>query len=882
MFGNTSPLLSIWRRFWPRGRVGLVLLALFSLAIALVFARPATSTDEFRSPETPAIAQTAPLAIDDRLERGRDLYRAGQFAEAVTVWQAAAIAADRRGDRLDLALVSSYLASAFERLGQSERADRAIDEAMASISEVLTDETSQQPTYARLVAARTFNTRGHLQLGRGQAADALESWQQAEAYYRQAGDEEGVLGTQVDRATAFRALGQYRRAREILEAVERSLSDQPDSSLKAAGLLDLGNTLRALGELERSQTALQQSLAIAERVQSPSHERAALLGLARTARVRGDRDRAFDWYDRADTMASSPRDRVLVGVDRLSFAIETEQWERARTFWQQVRPQFSQLPSDRTAVELRTNAAHSLMDWQAAGLGDAPPPAVAADLLATAVRDARSLRDRRAQSYALGELARSYERTNRLPEALDLTQRALALAETADAPEVAYQWQWQTGRLLRERDDRAGAIAAYTEAVNTLNRLRKDLVATPELQFGFRDRVEPVYRELVDLLLVPEAGRSDLEQARQTLEAMQLAELENFFREACLEGHPQQIDEIDRAAAAFYPIILPDRLVVMLSIPGEPLRYYDTPIPQAEVEAVLEEMQTSLNPSYPNQWRLQLSRQVYDWLIRPAETDLAGHDIETLVFVLDGLLRNLPMAALYDGDRYLVEQYGIALTPGLQLLPSASPDSQQLKVLMGGLTEARQGFSALPGVSLELEQIESEGVSTSEPLLNERFTELNLERRIGTTSFPIVHLATHGQLSSEPEETFVLTWDDKIDVRELGSVLQSRTFEVATPIDLLVLSACQTASGDDLAALGLAGLAVRSGVRSTLATLWSVNDRSTAMLVGRFYREFIQNGTSKAEALRQSQLALLRQSQYQHPFYWSAFVIVGNWSRTVF
>jgi CHAT domain-containing protein len=272
---------------------------------------------------------------------------------------------------------------------------------------------------------------------------------------------------------------------------------------------------------------------------------------------------------------------------------------------------------------------------------------------------------------------------------------------------------------------------------------------------------------------------------------------------------------------------------------------------------------------------LRLSQQVYDWLIRPVETLLAESEVKTLVFVPDGSLRNLPMAALYDGKQYLVEKYSIALSQGLQLLQPRSLIREQLKALTAGLTESRQGFPALPGVASELNQIASE--VRSELLLNQQFTKKILEDQIQTTSFPIIHLATHGQFSSKAEETFLLTWDGRIDVKDLDRLLRTRERENINPIELLVLSACQTATGDKRATLGLAGLAVRSGARSTLATLWSVEDRSTARLMTEFYRELTQTEVSKAEALRQAQLTLLKKSNYQHPFYWAPFILIGNW-----
>ena len=215
------------------------------------------------------------------------------------------------------------------------------------------------------------------------------------------------------------------------------------------------------------------------------------------------------------------------------------------------------------------------------------------------------------------------------------------------------------------------------------------------------------------------------------------------------------------------------------------------------------------------------------------------------------------------------------MTPGLQLLAPKPIERGQLKALSGGLTLARQGFSSLTNVALELNQIKSEIPSTV--LLNQEFTSTTLQNEINSVPFPVVHLATHGQFSSQAEQTFILAWDKPISVNELDGLLRSRDNSISNAIELLVLSACQTAAGDKRAALGLAGVAVRAGARSTLASLWNVNDRSTALLMGKFYRELGNNQLNKAEALRQAQLVLLNNPKYQRPIFWAPYVLVGNW-----
>ncbi len=506
--------------------------------------------------------------------------------------------------------------------------------------------------------------------------------------------------------------------------------------------------------------------------------------------------------------------------------------------------------------------------------------------LAIAIEQSRQIQDARAESYALGELGTLYEQIGQWDDAAQLTRQALRLAQTNHAPDASYRWQWQMGRITTKSGykdsspspaQRQEAILAYRDAVTTLRSIRGDLVATnPEIQFSFRDSVEPVYRELMSLLIQPNSDEAMLTEARDAIEELQLAELENFFRSACLDVTSQKIDEIDRNAAVFYPILLSDRLEVLVSMPGKPMSHHSVAITSKEMNRVLDDWLQSLTPIASNRRQLKLAGQLYDWLIRPALAQLQEQGIETLVFVPDGPLRNLPMAALHDGNQYLVENYQIALTPGLQLLEPKILGQEQLQALSVGLTEARQGFAALPGVQQEIDQIQA--TVPAKIFLDEDFTRANLQRQLKDSRYPIVHLATHGQFSSNLEETFLLTWNERLKVRDMRALLKSSRDSQEKPIELLVLSACQTAAGDSQAALGLAGLAVQSGARSTLASLWSVNDRSTSQLMTELYQDLASSDNlSRGKSLRQAQLALLHSDEYSHPFYWSPFVLVGNW-----
>ena len=269
------------------------------------------------------------------------------------------------------------------------------------------------------------------------------------------------------------------------------------------------------------------------------------------------------------------------------------------------------------------------------------------------------------------------------------------------------------------------------------------------------------------------------------------------------------------------------------------------------------------------------AKKLYNWLILPEIEGLKAHNISTIVFVPDGLLRNIPLSALYDGQQYLVENFSVAVTSGLQLLTPTSVKDMKLKTLAVGLTQERQGFSALDFVNQELAEIQTQ--TDSLVLVDQDFTTQAFQQEIKLSNYPIVHIATHGQFGSSLDSTFLLAWDDKISINKLDQILQGRTPSQKQAIELLVLSACETATGDKQAALGLAGIAVRAGARSTLATLWSVNDEATAQMMSDFYQQLGTRQFPKAEAVRKAQLSLLKSNRYSHPFYWAPYVLLGNW-----
>ena len=802
------------------------------------------------------------------------------------------------------------------------------------------------PPFPVLIAAlspATLNRQAESQLAAGQPNLALETWQQAERGYRAGGDRTGELGTQINQARALQALGFYRQAQARLQTVFAALSAHSDPALKLTAWLNLGNVLRVTGDLTQSQHLLQQALTLAHTLHSPTAVPTVALSLGNTMLAIAQPQAALALYQQA--AAESSPVRLAAQLRQLDLLIELHQLALAQPLQQQLQQELATAPVDQTHLNARLELADSWLHLLQAqslptsakavgcvattcaapvsltktlvGRSDnaTPLPVLVLNpvmqLLQQSVAQARSLHQPRAESYAWGKLGHIYEVAQHWSAANQATEQAAAIAQSMNAADLGYQWQWQLGRLDVKQNDVTGAIAHYTTAFNHLQVVRQDLMAIhQEAQFSFREQVEPVYREFVSLLLrdvptLPTAATSSdlprakleaktepvalldhsplqrthqrLQVARQVIESLRLAQLANFFREACLEVPTRAIDQIDPTAAVFYPIILPDRLEVILALPGQPLSHYTTHQPQAEVETVISQMRQSLRSTSFAPERLAIAQQLYQWLVQPAAAELIRLHIKTLVFALDGDLQNLPMAALHTGKHYLIEQYSVAVTPSLQLFAPAKQPRRQ--ALIGGLSQANPNadrpFSALPAVPQEVSQIRA--ALPAQVLLDQAFTTEALHSAMQTAPVSILHLATHGQFSSKAEETFILTWDGQISLQDIDTWLMERTFRGMPPIDLLVLSACQTAKGDKQAALGLAGMAVRSGARSTLASLWAVNDQSTAQFMAQFYRSFVQSGVSKAEAVRLAQLKLMATSEFNHPYYWAPFILVGYW-----
>ncbi len=861
------------------------------------------------------------------VEQGKKLYETGQLTDAVIVLQKAVTEFKAQGDKLGEAMTLSNLSLVFKKLGQLEKAEIKITESLNILSKL--ELKSDRNTLKML--AEALEIQGQIQLELGKAAQAIDSGKESANTYQSIKDEFGITRSLINQSIAQQALGFYSQSQSILEEISPRLQKQPDTLIKARFLRSFGDTLQLVGNLENSDKLLQQSLNIAKKLQSPPEISATLISLGNAQVALSKREispnqiinydeftpldckgsktvtqssasikfynRAGEFYTEAANTSISPLLQVQAKLNQLTVLQELRNWSEAQKLSVEIESKLKKIGINQASIYAQINLAKSSICRKKANNVNIPTWKEIAQELADSVQQARRIQDGRSEAYALGLLGGVYLETQDISNAQQLTEQALFVAQAIHAPDINYLWQWQLGYILKAKDDKDNAINYYIEAVNSLKSLRSDLVAlNPDIQFSFRDNVEPIYRQFVDLLLQPETDKNksnsnleinqkNLVLAREALESLQLSELENFFREACLLPKPKQIDDVvdktDLTAAVIYPIILKDRLEIILKLPNQTkLRHYTTYKSANIVEDTLEKLQLYLKePDRINNVK-NLASQIYQWLIQPLESDLTNQTIETLVFVLDGSLRNIPMGVTYDEKKgeYLIQKYALALAPGLQLIDPKVLQRQNLEVLAGGVSEKRQiggrNFASLENVKTELDRVQT-AIPKSRELLNQDFTKINIQNQIQKIPYTVVHIASHGEFSSNADKTFILAWEQLLKVRDFDKLLRLRGQTESRAVELLVLSACQTASGDKRATLGLAGIAVRAGARSTVATLWSVNDESTAQLMTKFYQELANTSLSKAEALRQAQINIL--TKYEAPYFWAPYILVGNW-----
>jgi CHAT domain-containing protein len=721
----------------------------------------------------------------------------------------------------------------------------------------------------------------------GAFEDAIGHWKAAARAYHDGGAPAGESRALASAAQAQQALGHSTDALQTLELASALAQRAPDPLWKATLQSQLGRTYLAARQLDAAEQHLTQARELAVAALSPSLTASVMNDLGVLHALKRQDTQALDDFKESAALAQDahlPVVGVNARINAARVALRQGQAKESRDWLDEALNQLKDLPESRDKAAGMVNIGLGYQHLLPA-FPDLHDPLLlrSAGALQEGITAAERINDRRTLSYALGYLGHLYELEHRADEAMQLSRRAIFTSQAADAPESLYRWQWQLGRLLASGGSLDEGIAAYRQAVTTLQPIRFEVTqAAAEASLSGQESVRPLFFELADLLL-QRAARTDDEAAaqgyllaaRDAVEAYKATELRDYFKDSCVDAVRARITSFDRLAsntAVIYPILFPSRLELLVSGSGGLTRVM-VPVGADRMTKEIRAFRRLVEKRTTREY-LPHAQQLYDWLIRPLEGHLSRMNVTTLVLVPDASLRTIPMAALHDGGRFLVQKYAVALTPGLTLTDPRPLNRQTLRFLATGLTQGVQGFPPLPYVAEEVESVRE--LYRADQLLNQDFLARNLEQELRTSRYSILHIATHGKFSTDVDDSFLLTFDGKLTLGQLDQLIGMFKYR-DDPLELLTLSACQTGVGDDRAALGLAGVAIKAGARSALATLWFINDEASAALLAEFYRELRNPSVSKAQAMQRAQLKLLDDRVYEHPAYWSPFLLLNNW-----
>ncbi|SJM92908.1 CHAT domain-containing protein [Crenothrix polyspora] len=747
--------------------------------------------------------------------------------------------------------------------------------------------------------------------------------------------------TLLRQGSSLQSAGYYLDAQTAYKAALIQAEQQHDFTGQALAKSALGYSTYLLHRPEQAQPILEQSMALAKRIKNNDLITIIKYYSGLIAQSRNLTPQAQVYLQQALTEATQVHNVELMVRCYLALAQISQSLTEFKQHQQRALSNINQLEPSAITGELRLMLAEQWLEHPLLAAltlhngADYQRLATLYQQLTLAFAQLPAEHHRSIAQY-YGLLGRVYESQQRTTEALTLTQTALEHLQTINADDLKVFYNWQAARLYTTLQQRDAAIDSYRRAISAMQNIRQDIPVTYQNgKSSFLQVFGPLYRGAITLLLQQstaketESNKLLLEEVIGLMERLKQTELEDFFKDRCLLTDIQVNAKQPQGdkTAVFYPIILTDRIEVLLNI-GDRLYQHTVNVTGDHLDSTIRAFVRYLREGQEDQ---QAAQQLYAWLIKPLEQQLKDYAIDTLVYIPDGSLRLLPLGSLHDGQHYVIENYAITTTPSLAAA-SARVKTLANKTLLVGLSQpgpdvvaqlpeklltqlrgealVDRGLShlnksvtvrsvaarlrnavspaslmpstrnvqeimqslALPGVKIEIDTLAAN--LPSQVMFNQNYTLKNFDSAVKQSNYGVVHIASHGFFGSSSDDSFIMTYDKLLGIDHLETLLKDRS--LAHPIDLLVLSACQTAEGDDRAPLGLSGIALKAKAKNALGSLWPISDDAAVKLMQTFYDGFMQQGLTKAKALQQAQLQLLQDKEFSHPFYWAPFILVGN------
>ncbi len=828
----------------------------------------------------------------------------GQYQKAIDFYQQSLAVKKQIGDRKGEAISLNNLGSIYDGLGQYQKAIDFYQQSLA-IKKQIGDLNGE---------ATSLNNLGLVYNNLGRYQKAIDFYQQSLAIKKQIDDRNGEAASLNNLGLVYNNLGQQQKA---IDFYQKSLIIQQqigNRNGEATSLNNLGRVYKNLGQYQKAINFYQQSLEITKQIGNLNVASASLNNLGAVYDSLGQYEKAIDFYQQSLAIKKRIGDRhgEATSLNNLGLTYNNlRQYQKAIDFYQQsliIQKQIGDRNGEAGSLNNLGFTYSNLRQYQKA-----------IDFHQQSLIIQKQIGDRNGEAASLNNLGLSYDSLGQYETAIDFYQQSTAITkQIGDRRGEAISLN-NLGFAFNKLDQTEISILFYKQAVNTYESIRKDIKGLKkEEQQSYITSIAYSYRNLANILI----KQDRIIEALQILDLLKIQELEDYLKnikgndisaqgvlllvpEKALSDKlltvnfdnskainsqlanqiqqlpkteinkvPEYLQQIPQGTVLLYPFILHDRIeIILFSTNRLPIRHTIN-ITKDRLESLVNEFKGGLIDAGSEDYK-EPAKAMYNLLIKPIEAELIQTKTQTILYAPDGILRYIPLAALYDGKQWLAEKYRISNLIAYTLTNFSPQPKFQPSILAGAFGgrdgERKFGQIALPATIKEVQAI-ANSFDNSLSLLENDFSRATIESKF--KNYNILHFATHAEFNTgAPDNSFIIFGNgDKIRLSELTD------WQIPN-VELIVLSACQTGLGtlgSGVEILGFGYQVQKAGAKQAIASLWSVNDEGTQALMETFYRELQTGDVTPNEALRRAQIALIKSAKYNHPSYWSAFFAIGN------
>lgn len=891
----------------PRYKKSLSAISLVALPLLVAFA-PLSQVVIAQESEAnlSLVAQADRKAEADRLlDHANQLYLGNHYQEALQISEQALQIYREIKFQAGEGRAILHLGGTYESLGKYQKANEYYRQSL-NIFKQIGDRKGE---------ASSLRNLGSASENLGQYQEALKLYRSSLFMFKQIEDRKGEGYTLMGIGGIYFRLGQYQEAINYYQRSLVSFDQIGERNGKVYLLIGLGNTYRNIGQYKEAIEFYRQSIEIAKQIGDRNGEGYGLTSVGNIYSDLGQYKKAIEFYLQSLPILSQIRDRngeavVLSNLGSIH-AENVSQYNKAIEYCQKslvIRRQIGDRYGEPYSLVCLGSAYQGLKQYQ---------QAIVYYQQSLIIR--REIRDLNGEGNSLITLGDIYNYLNEYQKSIDYYQQGLNIKKKIkDRAGEGYTLN-NLGLLLTKCRQFELAIIFYKNSVNIRESIRKDISGLKkEEQKSYLGTIEKDYRALANLLL--KQGR--VMEALQILDLIKVQELEDYLKnvkgsERSAQGVrilepekvistqlktisfensadinrqlvsqlqqipkseinkvPDYLKQIPQGSVLIYPLILEDRLEIILFSPNTLPISRTVNISKAKLEELVIEFRNGLRDDGSEDYQ-QPAVALYNSLIKPIETELIQAKATTILYAPDGILRYVPLAAFYDGKQYLIEKYQVSNLIAYSLSDFSPRQKSQPNILAGAFGgkagELKFGQQGLPATIREVQAI-ANSFQNSVTLTEEKFSRKAIESKFKNHN--ILHLATHAEFNvGAPDNSFIIFGNgDKIRLNEITD------WQIPN-IDLIVLSACQTGVGklgSGVEILGFGYQVQKIGVKNAIASLWSVDDAGTQALMEAFYKELKKGDVTTTEALHRAQVTLIKSDKFKHPNYWSAFFAIGN------